>query len=79
MRLTECNGCRAQIGFLRTKNGKWIPVNPDEIEPDDAEEGDLLVGDNGSTLRIGDGKPELGVSYYLSHFAECPEAERFRK
>lgn len=26
---TSCRGCSAKIYFVRTKNGKWMPVNPD--------------------------------------------------
>ena len=32
-----CRGCGAEIVFLKTRRGKWIPVDPLSVEDDDTE------------------------------------------
>lgn len=34
-RIKRCGSCRARIVFLRTGNGKWMPVHADTVEVED--------------------------------------------
>jgi hypothetical protein len=34
---SECRGCGAEIGFAKTKKGKWIPFDPPEDESQPVE------------------------------------------
>lgn len=71
-----CRGptCHARIYFVRTPNGRIVPVSVDgegckrPSETKDADQGDLL---GGPTL-VYDG---LGVS----HFTDCPDADSFSR
>lgn len=33
---TECSSCKAQIKYLRTEAGHWMPVNIESIQPGDS-------------------------------------------
>ena len=56
--MKNCKSCGKEIVFLKTKNGKIIPVNADTIQ------GKETVYDH----KVG----------HMSHFATCPEANKFR-
>lgn len=75
----KCRSCSALTYWIETKAGKYMMVDREEVDPDDCDDGSLLVGDDGSTLRTGKDAPEEGVSYYLSHFATCPNADDHRR
>lgn len=36
-RITRCRSCNKQIVFLKTRNGKNMPVDADSVEPEDDE------------------------------------------
>ena len=64
----KCKGCGAAIEYVLLENGKRHPVNARPITV---------------LLRVGaaHGQSEIYryVSAYQSHFATCPQADRFRK
>ena len=82
MRITKCRACGADIGFIKTVAGKTIPVNPEEVAYEQKAGGSLkIVTPNGEVLsaeRPADPQKATGIGY-ISHFATCPEADRFRK
>lgn len=82
MRTTPCRACGAEIGFIKTVAGKTIPVNPEEVAYEQKAGGSLkIVTPNGEVLsaeRPADPQKATGIGY-ISHFATCPEADRFRK
>ena len=83
-RLTKCKGCGKEIGFIKTINGKSIPVDPQRIAfvPETAydkfvtDEGEVLTGGEMSRKNQGFRPVEYG---YRSHFATCPAADTFRR
>lgn len=81
-RTTQCRACGAEIGFIKTVAGKTIPVNPEEVAYEQKAGGSLkIVTPNGEVLsaeRPADPQKATGIGY-ISHFATCPEADRFRK
>lgn len=85
-RTTQCRACGAEIGFIKTVAGKTVPVDAKSIYfmPDPLATESFVMMDG--TVKRGrhltedtaplNGEPEIG---YISHFATCPEADRFRK
>jgi len=67
MNLTRCKACGKEITFLRTRNGKLMPVDWESLN---GKEKDDLVNDN---VRLFD------LTKHKSHFSTCPEADKFRK
>ena len=82
-RTTTCRGCGKPIAFIKTANGKSIPVDPDPVwfEPMDEKEkfvtaeGEVQQGRTIETASTA-GKMAIG---YRTHFATCPAAEDFRR
>ena len=83
-RATKCKYCGAEICFIKTANGKSMPVDPEPITflPEDEYEKFVLM----------DGTVKRGVAVegadsgirpleigYRSHFSTCPYAEEARQ
>lgn len=79
---SKCRACGADIMFIKTAAGKTMPVDaksmyflPDPsgknlyVLPDGTTERGWTVSVQGNDTKIG----------FVSHFATCPEADRFRK
>ena len=72
-----CRGCGARVIWIRTKNGKNMPVDDHILnfrKPNTGEKAtDKLVTPEGEVVSAivgrGDEFPEMG---YISHFATCP-------
>lgn len=86
IRTTKCRACGAEIGFIKTKAGKSVPVDAASVYfKFDPLGTDVFVMMNGEVKRGRqitedaaplDCEPEIG---YVCHFATCPEADKFRK
>lgn len=81
-----CRGCGAPIAWIKTKDGKLMPCNPEEIEIDvGGAKTTIIITDDGK-LEYGSPvdkydlfPPDMTAKGRVSHFATCPKAERFRK
>lgn len=76
--MTKCKGCGAEIGFIKLKAGKVIPVNPWPVYIEDKTAKDIIITVDG---RVSNGRRENVRSTnadlmrgYVSHFATCPMA-----
>lgn len=83
-RLTKCKGCGKEIGFIKTINGKSIPVDPQRIAFVPETDYEKFVTDDGEVKRGGEmSRKNQGyrpIEYgYRSHFATCPMANELRK
>ena len=81
-RITTCRGCGAEIAFIKTTKGKSMPVTPEAVTFIDGGGPNTYVMADGSVRR--GRSPEYGdrgelMTGYISHFATCPEADRFHK
>ena len=85
-RTSFCRACGAEIAFIKTLAGKTMPVDAGGIHfmPDPLST-EVFVLQDGTVVRgrrLTDdtapltGEPKVG---YVSHFATCPEADKFRK
>jgi hypothetical protein len=72
-----CRGCGRQIVFIRMKTGKLMPCDPVGVRfmpmPGAKE---TYITPDGSAIR-GAQAPD-GAMGYISHFATCPAADKFR-
>ena len=79
--MTKCRSCGADIIWIITKTGRKMPCNAEPIFFDLADmkgEGvKTFVKDDG-TIAIGIENPEGQEVGYISHFATCPEADKWR-
>ena len=78
-RTTKCRYCGKEMAFIKTVNGKSMPVDPEAVEfiPDaDYEKFVMIDGtiERGSTVT--NRKAAETHIGYRSHFATCPEADR---
>ena len=82
MRTTQCRACGAEIGFIKSVGGKSIPVDAAEVTYwQNANGSKKIVTPNGEVVSAdleGDPQKATGIGY-VSHFATCPEADKFRK
>jgi len=63
----HCESCKKEIAFLKTKSGKFIPVNIDSLS-------------NQEKQKLSEGKRIFfQFTRHTSHFATCPNASIFRK
>ena len=82
MNIVSCRACGAPIGFVKTIAGKTVPVDEKSVsflpDPNGKE---LFVMIDGSTQRGARVEKETDSTHvgFISHFATCPEADKFRK
>ena len=82
MKTSFCRACGAEIGFIKTVAGKTIPVDAECVTFSPNEKGPCLFVMLDGTLKRGfktiNELPDSEFGY-VSHFATCPEADKFRK
>ena len=84
MKIEHCRACGAEIGFIKTKAFRTVPVDaePVWIKPGD---GFGYILPDGSTIQgqlAGDADDDPDgnlIEAYISHFATCTEPDAFRK
>ena len=87
MKITNCRACGAEIGFIKTQAGKTMPVDAKSKWIATDPEGIPFVLADGSVVKAkemacDDYAEATKAGYqigYVSHFATCPEADKFRK
>jgi hypothetical protein len=81
-RATKCRGCGKDICFIKTKNGKSMPVDPEPVEFQPEAAFDRFVMMDGTVERGLAVVMAYGIETkigYRSHFSTCPAADDFRK
>ena len=77
--MNTCRACGAPVKWIKTKNGKAMPCNPEKIAFLPEKSGDkVFILENGEVTK---GSTD-GMSThegYISHFATCPAADEFRR
>lgn len=81
-RSTKCRGCGKEICFIKSANGKSIPVDPDPIMFIPEVDYDKFVMMDGTVQRgqavERDESAEAQIGY-RSHWSTCPAADDFRR
>lgn len=68
---SNCRSCGAPVVWIKSKRGKWLICDK---EPVVGSLGEVLTFNDGSVRKCKEG--ELG---YITHFATCPDAKKWRK
>lgn len=80
--MAKCKSCGADIIWIKTAAGKSIPCDSDARTYWKNPHGsDVIVTPNGEVYKAdltGDLAQATGIGY-ISHFATCPAADKFRK
>ena len=80
---SRCRGCGAEIVFVKSEKGKFIPCDPKMVpyweRPGAA--GKVVLQQNGKVISCDFEGPrhELTGFGYISHFSTCPRANAFRR
>lgn len=74
MTIITCRACNASIFFAPTAAGKSVPLDEEPVEA-----GNYHIGLDGVARVVKKDEPRPTPLLYISHFATCPEAQRFRK
>ena len=77
MTVVKCKSCGATIFFIKTKTGKSMPV---DAEP--SPTGNIRLTETGGEVLGKKAAEEArlnGTPLYLSHYATCPDAAKYRK
>jgi hypothetical protein len=80
---TVCETCKAPTRWAQTDSGNWMMI---DAEPD-RHRGNLRLRERGtipprvSWLSVDDASAarRAGESLYISHFANCPQADEHRR
>lgn len=82
MKIVNCRACGKPIMFLKTQNGKSMPVDTESLYfVPDLNSKDLYVLPDGEVVHgcpARDEDPDRHIGY-VSHFATCTNSEFFRK
>ena len=81
MKTSICRGCGARIVWIRTTAGTSMPCDAQPVTFRPSETGgQMVVTPDGRVVRAdvvkGDSSGSLG---YISHFATCPKAGKYKK
>lgn len=77
--MAQCRSCGAKIIFVELASGKSMPCDPEPVSWDDVDEGTVLVGEDGKVYKSQGSLLDDDQSYFVSHFATCPDADKWRK
>lgn len=73
--MSRCRSCDAPVLWARTVTGKLIPL---DTEPSDG--GNLVLDDGRALIYDHTTSNEMfAPPLYVSHFATCPQADRWRR
>lgn len=76
-----CNACRKPIVFITTTNGKKMPCECDPIDTIEAEDGQMYITEDGTTIKF-DSFKSSHLEYeelWVPHWNNCGSAEKFRR
>lgn len=76
--LAKCKACGANIRWMITAKLKKMPCDPGAIRFNPAGGPETFVCKDGRVVRGQRDKNGTAVGY-ISHFATCPEADKFRR
>ena len=83
MSSSVCRGCGAEIVFVKTEAGKFMPCNVKMVPywERSGAAGKVVLQRNGKVISCDFEGPrdELTGFGYISHFSTCPKAKGFRK
>jgi hypothetical protein len=80
--MPKCKSCGTNIRWVETKIGKAMPVDGTIINVVPGPGSTIIVTAEGHIVRgiqVGDAHEGGYLTGYTSHFATCPQAEKWRR
>lgn len=77
--MSQCRSCGAAIDWVKTPQGKNMPVEGDYIKYEDLQPGEVIISDGGIVYKKVAGHNLPSVKGRISHFAVCPQAGEWRR
>jgi len=81
--MAKCKSCGAEIDFIKTKQGKFLPVNLPSITVKPDPLGNIMaVLEDGTVTKatqVGDAYEGYQEQGYIAHWATCPAAKEYRR
>lgn len=77
--MSTCRSCGQVIDWIKTDKGKNMPLDPEYVCWDEADDGTVIVDDSGHVLTVNSLQRCPNVRGRISHFATCPQAGEWRK
>lgn len=76
-----CRACRQQIKWIKTAAGKTMPVDPlvTPYWPSEGASGKIVTPEGAVVSCEFTGPRDTAKLGFVSHFATCPAADRFRR
>lgn len=80
-RISKCKACSADIIFIMSRKGKWLPCDAKPRQLEEFANGGTVVTEDGQVLNNPPAARGLGIEdpVFVPHWATCPKADRFRK
>ena len=72
-----CESCGAEIIWVKTRRGKWMPIDRDPVVEFGPMKGNLVLLSKSQDAMVA-GRDTI-VTGHASHFATCPNANKHRK
>lgn len=76
-----CRSCGTKIEFIKTRKGNMMPVEQDSLLWSDLEDGMTVISEDGEVHTVGkSGFQDMEErDWFVSHFANCPQANDWRR
>jgi hypothetical protein len=71
MALARCRSCNREIDWVKTRNGKNMPIDIGQRLG-----GNVVIGEDGVASVT---TPHPDLMGYVSHFTTCPDADEHRR
>ncbi len=71
--MSTCRSCERPVRFVESAVSGRVMI----LDGEPSDKGNVAIDENGQA-RVVSNPPE-GSTLYLSHFATCPDAKRFRR
>lgn len=78
MNTTKCSKCGAEIKFIRTSAGRWMPVNAQKVYYSLGGK-DAIVTPEGYVVTGTISSEPMSNAGYIPHWATCKHADEFRR
>lgn len=76
--MTKCRKCGAEIKFIKTPGGKWLPVDAKPVYYSLIGKKDRVVTDDGRVIACTVVDTVTDCMGYVPHWATCEFADEFR-
>ena len=77
--MARCKGCNAEIVYVKTTAGKFMPCEIKKRTSDTLKPTQILVSGEGEVFSVRALEPDEVIEGYEPHWGNCPARKRFSK